>query len=275
MPAIREVSNKPLWYEAQDVEIKLKRSILPDNLVGRELLEVVHKVESMCCQLSTLIMVCCNDDANLLSKTYDIDSNKIITVPNGVDIETVGFVPLEKRLLKKKKLGISGSFSAVFMGSWHGPNLDAVRYILNIARDIPEINFLILGSVCLAFEKENLPSNVGLMGVVDDDTKNVVLGLADVALNPVIAGSGTNLKMLDYFAAGVPVVSTPFGTRGLGVESGKHCSITELENFPKAILRLKREDLLTKRFRVESVRDYVKSLFNWAAIASRFLQSIT
>lgn len=158
-------------------------------------------------------MVCCNDDAKVLSETYDADLGKVIAVPNGVDLKTISYVSLEKRLLKKQQLGLSGSFTAVFMGSWHGPNLDAVRCIFSMAKDIPDITFLVIGSVCLPFKDEKLPSNVGLMGVVDDETKDVILGLADVALNPMMSGSGTNLKMLDYFAAGIPVVSTLFGAR--------------------------------------------------------------
>lgn len=272
--AIREVSDKPIWYEAQDVEVKLKKNILPDNAVGNELLEVVREIESKCCHLSTLIMVCCNDDAKALSETYDVDLSKVIAVANGVDLKTISYVPLEKRLLRKKELGLSGSFTALFMGSWHGPNLDAVHCIFSMAEDIPDVTFLVIGSVCLALKDEEVPPNVGLMGVVDDETKDVILGLADVALNPMTSGSGTNLKMLDYFAAGIPVVSTLFGARGLSVEDGKQCIIAELENFSEAIICLKHEDISNKRFHVENARQHVEHRFSWDAIASNLCKKL-
>ncbi|MFN7173813.1 MAG: MlaD family protein, partial [Thermaurantiacus tibetensis] len=44
-----------------------------------------------------------------------------------------------------------------------------------------------------------------------EEEKLALLRGADVALNPISSGSGTNLKMLEYFAAGLPVLSTPHG----------------------------------------------------------------
>ena len=42
------------------------------------------------------------------------------------------------------------------------------------------------------------------------------LARAKVAVVPVLAGSGTRLKILEAWAAGVPVVSTTLGAEGLG-----------------------------------------------------------
>ena len=41
-----------------------------------------------------------------------------------------------------------------------------------------------------------------------------LLHAADCALNPVCSGSGSNLKLIEALAAGLPVLSTPFGMRG-------------------------------------------------------------
>jgi hypothetical protein len=35
-----------------------------------------------------------------------------------------------------------------------------------------------------------------------------------IGLNPVVTGGGTNLKLLNYLSRGMPVMTTPFGTRG-------------------------------------------------------------
>ena len=66
------------------------------------------------------------------------------------------------------------------------------------------------------------PANVVFPGVVAERAKAALLGCVDVALNPMRTGSGTNLKVIEYLAAGVPVVSTPFGVRGLDVVDGDH-----------------------------------------------------
>jgi glycosyltransferase involved in cell wall biosynthesis len=268
LPAIQKVSDKPIWYEAQDVELELKKTILPDNSTAHKLLATTRQVEQECSQVSKLIMVCCGDDGKLLNQIYGVEQDKIIEVPNGVDIEAVSYVSLEKRSLNKKELGLDGSFTALFMGSWHGPNLEAVRHIFKIAQELPYVNFLIVGSAGWAFKNEKTPINVGFMGAVDDQTKQIALGIADVALNTVTFGSGTNLKMLEYLAAGIPVISTPVGARGLGVEDGKHCLVVEIEDFAVAIANLKVEDFASKQMRVETAREYVQEKFDWQVIAN-------
>lgn len=272
--AIQEVSNKPIYYEAHNIELELKKVVLPKNKMGLKLLETTRKIEADCCQMSKLIMVCSHNDGNGLNRIYDIDLNKIIEVPNGVDLEKVNYISLEKRNLNKVRLGIDKSFTAMFLGSWHPPNLEAVRHIFKMAEKLPHVNFLIVGSVGLAFRDELYPANIGFMGVVDEDTKDVIFGLADVALNPMTYGSGTNLKMLDYFAAGIPVVSTYVGVRGLGVDEGKHCLIVDLEKFNQAIIDVKQENFKSKKIRIETAKIYVQDKFNWQTIAENFSKKI-
>jgi glycosyltransferase involved in cell wall biosynthesis len=80
--------------------------------------------------------------------------------------------------------------------------------------------------------------------------------------------------MLDYFAAGVPVLSTPFGIRGLGLEHQKHCWIAELDEFTDAIRMLQQEDMVSKQARVDTARHYVEEKFDWRAIANNLLTYI-
>ncbi len=272
LTAIQSVSEKPIWYEAQDCEFEIKKDILPNSKTGEDLLESTRKVERECCHTSQLIMVCSSDDAQSLIESYGVDGGKIVEVPNGVDLETVPYISLEERNLRKVKLGLEGSFTALFIGSWHPPNLQAVRYILKIAEELPDVNFLIVGSVGLAFRDEQKTRNVGFMGVVDDKTKATILSIADVALNPMKSGSGTNLKMLDYLMAGIPVISTQFGVRGLGIENDIHCIVKELDGFSDAIVNIRHENAKTKYIRIDNANQYVQEKFDWRVIANNLYQ---
>jgi glycosyltransferase involved in cell wall biosynthesis len=49
---------------------------------------------------------------------------------------------------------------------------------------------------------------------------HVFLASAAVAINPAVAGSGVNIKLVDYLQAGVPVVSTTMGSQGLELTAG-------------------------------------------------------
>ncbi|HTL89359.1 MAG TPA: glycosyltransferase family 4 protein, partial [Leptolyngbya sp.] len=273
-PAVRSLTQKPIWYEAQDVEIDLKSKVLPDNAASRKLLESIRKVELECCKASELIMTCSQDDADLLNQIYKIDPEKFIEVPNGVDTDAIEFISLEKRRSKKEKLGLENSFTAFFLGSWHEPNLKAVETICKIAESSSSVNFLVVGSVGWAFQERKCPTNVGFLGEVDENTKAIVLEIADVALNPVTFGSGTNLKMLEYFAAGIPVISTPTGIRGLGVEHGKHCIVAEPEQFGVAIASLQSESPEAQLARIKAAQERVQQQYDWRIIADRFMSEI-
>lgn len=273
LPAILHVCDKPLWYEAHNVEAELKKHILPKNAAGQELFEAVRQVEAECCRRAETIMVCSDEDARLLAARYGVERSRIVTVPNGVDVAEVPFVTGTARRELRRRLGCDNTVFAVFVGSWHGPNIDAVRRIGHMALQLCDVTFLIVGGVGRAMRDEKLPANVAMLGEVDDEAKEVALSLADVALNPVTSGSGTNLKMLEYFAAGIPVISTRLGARGLNVEDNRHLTLAEDGEFTAAIARAAREPLEVREIRLQNARRHVEDSFDWSVIAREFLKS--
>ena len=53
------------------------------------------------------------------------------------------------------------------------------------------------------------------------------LAAADVSINPAVSGSGVNIKLVEYLAAGAPVVSTTRGSAGLGLTPGKDLLVAD------------------------------------------------
>ena len=118
----------------------------------------------------------------------------------------------------------------VFIGSIYGPNIDAVNFILSIARDLPDFRFNIIGNVNL-HRFPHIPGNVKFYGMVNDEEKNRILSSSFLALNPVFEGGGRNVKMVDYIMHGIPIITTEIGSRGFSdynfrnafiVDSGKN-----------------------------------------------------
>jgi polysaccharide biosynthesis protein PslH len=65
------------------------------------------------------------------------------------------------------------------------------------------------------------------------------LARARVAVVPLLAGSGTRLKILEAWAAGVPVVSTTLGAEGLPARHGEHLLLADgAADFAGAVSRL-------------------------------------
>jgi glycosyltransferase involved in cell wall biosynthesis len=76
---------------------------------------------------------------------------------------------------------------------------------------------------------------------VSGEVKDAVreLARAQVAVVPLLAGSGTRLKILEAWAAGTPVVSTSVGAEGLAARDGEQILLADgPAAFAEAVSRL-------------------------------------
>jgi glycosyltransferase involved in cell wall biosynthesis len=93
------------------------------------------------------------------------------------------------------------------------------------------------------------------------------LRAADIALCPLLEGSGTSLKTVEYLAAGLALVSTPVGVRGLEVRDGEQALVVGVEDFPAAVARLAGDAELRARLGA-AARRHAEALFSWRAIGA-------
>lgn len=243
--AIDRAGARTQWYEAHNVELDMKAAVLADALrsngwrkrAAETAMRLTYEVESACLAFSEHVMVCSDDDAARLTALYEADSSRMVRVPNGVELTNRAFVDWGLRRRAQRMLGLDKHFLALFMGSYHQPNIEAVRQIARLAGALQEVEFALIGTVCNHAVCAALPANVRVLGLVGEREKRILLETAQLALNPVTSGSGTNLKMLDYAAAGVPILSTGFGNRGLALKPGGDVLIAELAEF-ESVIRL-------------------------------------
>ena len=270
----RAAPTKPFWYEAHNVELTLKQSVLEGAAERDKALAAVRRTEMRCWQEAQLVIACAERDLEELETLYGPTRARLLEVPNGVEPSDFTFVSIPERRRLQQAAGLGDRKTALFMGSWHGPNLEAVELILREAADAPHFQFLVAGSCCQPFAGRTLPANVELLGVVSNDTRSDLLAIADLALNPMLSGSGTNLKMLDYFASGVPVVSTPFGARGLDVVAGEHYFAAEPGGFAAALQDLAERSDAALSEQVTATRQVIEDRYAWATIARRFREDL-
>ena len=126
------------------------------------------------------------------------------------------------------------------MGSLYGPNEEAARFIVDtLAPALPGVTFAICGGVGAAFHASVVPriSDVTLQ-LVEAHKAAGYLEATDVAINPMFSGSGTNIKMFDFMAAGLPIVTTAIGARGIRrvptVRISRRRAMTSRANFDRA-----------------------------------------
>lgn len=266
------VPNAELWFEAHNVEAKLKQLILPSSEASHELLGMVREDESKAWLNAKCVFACTKGDLDELKRLYGPTKARLSIIPNGYSPDEVRFIDSTVKAAMKKKLGITGIPSVVFIGSWHGPNLEAVERVIEIAVTLPGVVFLIIGSAGLKFQDMSLPENIRLLGVLDEKEKQVVLAVSDLAINPMTSGSGSNLKMLDYLASGVVVLSTPFGARGINLVPGTHFISAEISQFRKEIYKFFVEADESSHYGLAvNAASYVVENYSWPVIAKAFL----
>lgn len=264
-PAVCNVLNDvPLVYDAHNVEADMKAVVLADYFDKSALIAQVADTEKKCCDAAMHILSCSAADGARFSELYGLSQDKILVISNGYDALHASYTDRAQRTALKKRLGYADVTLALFMGSLHRPNSDAVNHIKTIASAVPEMQFLIVGSVAnTPGIRNDAPNNVQFLGVIAEKEKHVLLSIADIALNPVTSGSGTNLKIVEYIAVGVETVSTPFGLRGLEddvcLRDAVHVAdIDEFASILQNIMRTQQHHSV-----LESAAAHVSANFSW------------
>lgn len=163
-----------------------------------------------------------------------IATRRVEILPNGTRVRRL---PTRVRAEMRNRLGLSPDTPVVvFVGRMdYPPNRDAAEAICaHIAPRCPGIVFLLVGS---NFPKVFVPDNVVPTGCVDE--VDGYLSASDLAIVPIQRGSGTRIKILDAWAAGLPVLSTPSGASGLVYRDGVDIVLEDdIRRFPDHILEL-------------------------------------
>jgi len=210
---------KPRVYNAYNVETRLQGQILRGD-AGRKAVEFIRFLEQSLVAASRLVFATCEEERRLFVEDFGIDPARTALAPNGFEAVAPG-APAPG------PSSAHGDPYAVFMGSAHPPNVEAARFLVErVAPALPELEFRIMGAVCDHLPKR-LPRNVTSLGFVAEADKRNQLERCVAALNPLFSGAGTNLKMLDYMAAGAPIVTTAIGARGLAFEHGVDAFISD------------------------------------------------
>ena len=107
-----------------------------------------------------------------------------------------------------------------------------------IIAKLPAFKLIVIGKGIPLSLKEMIdkyPKNIEYLGFVENiDT---ILSKCAAMLIPMLYGSGIRFKALDAFVRGVPVISTPLGVEGLGLEGLDVCMISEqIEQMPDLIV---------------------------------------
>ncbi len=169
---------------------------------------------------------------------------------------------------------MAGRALALFIGSAHMPNVEAVKFLCSsVARRVPEVTFGIVGAVCDAVRLLPKPPNVMLFGALPEAEKNLLLASATFAVNPMLQGGGSSLKIPDFFAARLPVVSTRIGARGYDLVDGKHYVAADGDEFASATRLLAQDSALRGRL-ARNARQVAEDALDWRVLGARYRRAL-
>ncbi|MFH0876639.1 MAG: glycosyltransferase family 4 protein [Candidatus Omnitrophota bacterium] len=263
-----------IWiYDAHNCEYSLANQILGSHPYKALILRRVKEIEGKACAQSDAIFVCSGEQQEEMKTAYGLQESRFVLAANGTKI--CQRPTAKEKIEAKNKLGFKENNPLIlFIGSYFTPNIEAAEWIVGtLAKTLGMCRLLLVGELQKAFRKQTLPGNVTCTGRVDEETLEVILKAAEIGINPVLMGSGTNIKLLDYLGAGLPVVSTALGCRGLALEHKKNVWISGREHFSKSIETLLGDANLSNALGQEG-HDFVKEHHDWKKISSMLQERI-
>ena len=175
----------------------------------------MRDIEGAAPRTYTDILVCAEEDRAFF-RAHDLRSERQLPMVRcGVDPQLYKSAPGTRSHMRSQLRLSDEDWVLVFSGSGFAPNVEAFREIQEFCREEAQflaesrVYMLVVGSVSRRAYRDGA---LIVTGPVPEVVPFFAAG--DAGLNLVTRGSGSNVKMFEYLAARLPVISTVFGARG-------------------------------------------------------------
>ncbi|MBO1767486.1 glycosyltransferase family 4 protein [Allobranchiibius sp. GilTou38] len=257
------------------------RDLWPESFVAADLLErdsLLHKALQyleafLVSRADEVVVVTDGWEDHLTSIGADLDHYNVIrngTEPSDFTIE--GF----DREAERAKLGLERT-TAVFAGA-HGPK-DGIDLILDAAKEVPDIDFLLVGDGPIkvaAIERGRVEgiTNVTFRDSVPKDQLARLLRACDIGIHavtplPVFELGMSPNKLFDYLAAGLPIVSNAGAPVRQLIGESEVGYVGPSDSLPKGLRTAIDADTATKTAWKERGTDILAAQFNRADAAAQ------
>jgi len=218
------------------------------------------------------VWVCGPNDAVQL-KRLDPRLPEPVIWPNAVDLKR--YEPVRNGTVSLPAPLLPHVPTLIYIGVYYyHPNVEAAMELMEqifplVSAQLPNSRLVLIGDgatddmkACAARDPRIL-----LAGKVDDLVP--FLAAADACIVPIRTGGGTRLKILECFAAKIPVVSTSKGAEGIDAVSGREIRIAESpRELAERALELMSDPEARER-QVNAAFDLVQRAYSWDSLAAR------
>lgn len=209
-----------------------------DRFWSRRLRAAVRANELRAARRCDLLVACCEADVRFFEE--HARPRRSVVVPNGIDTRRLGGIEVHRQETRAE-LGLADDVRLfLFTASSWPPNREAYAYLLDFAQRRGSflvekgIHLLVIGNV--VGEPVRLP---GFTATGRVERAEPYFAAADAALNPMFSGAGTNVKVCEFMAARLPLVTTLFGARGYEIEDGSTGFLFERDGLEATLARVR------------------------------------
>ncbi len=253
----------PILFRAHNVECKIVAQLALDKnrglaervyrkIVARQTKTFEQAVASRCQMIAAVSQA----DADWFNNVCPDVPNMVI--PVGVEAADVSKLTRAKR--SRPAIGFLGSLE------W-GPNVEGILWFVRevvpfITKELPDVEIRIAGR---SPAPEILALHTGINVFIDGPVKSATefLSTVDVAVSPILSGSGVRIKILEGLAHAMPMVTTSAGAEGLPVADGEHIIIADdAAAFSQGCIRLLKDTAYAEMLG-SSGRGLVTREFSW------------
>ena len=229
----------------------------------------LRDIEIDLCNRSDAVVCVSDNDRQKLAED-GVCADILHTIPHGVDL--AGFDSLPP-IDVREKFGIPAQSPVlVYHGTFsYPPNREALGIFAGTL--LPRLEQKGLSCHLLAVGRDPPADSphprIHMAGSVDHVAP--WLKGADLALVPLVEGGGTRMKIIDYFAAGLPVLSTGKGIEGIPVVNGEHALVLDdWDAMTAAVIDLWENPERAKALAAEG-RALAEGL-SWDSVAKQYLE---
>ncbi len=189
--------------------------------------------------------------------------------PNGVDVTR--YVGVRDGTLTPIPQQRNGA-TIIYVGFYrYAPNAQAAQELIEqifplIAAQVPDARLLLVGASPSKTMVDAAARDSRIL--VTDAVADIrpYLAAADVSILPLRSGGGTRLKILEAFAANIPVVSTAKGAEGISLVTGREISFGETSDVLAASALRLLADHDARKTQLTEALALVEQCYSWSAL---------
>jgi polysaccharide biosynthesis protein PslH len=257
--ALPRLRNAALIVDEHNIESEYYRRLLAKNPLKLIEYSTWRRYERSVWRRADEVVTVSTRDAQIVRAAQP---GKGVVVTNGTRVEAFRYIPPSAR---------RGS-AILYVGMMsYPPNRAAAitlaREILPKLRErVPDATLTIVGRDAGAEIRALASDQVQITGTVPEVFQFFDRHAAYAM--PLFQGAGSSLKVLEPFAAGLPLVASEFGVRGYGLDGSEYIRADDVAGFVSGLTRA-----LTQRTELDSMAERAKEVaarHAWSAIGRQF-----